>query len=56
MRLPLPRRPVVPGVLASFEHIDAATDAIRSLRSSGHQPVVRCFTKESEGAQHKNQV
>jgi hypothetical protein len=27
----------VPGVLASFEHIDAATDAIRSLRSRGHR-------------------
>src|SRR4029079_19165964 len=37
MKLPLPRRAVVPGVLASFEHIDAATDAIRSLRSSGHR-------------------
>jgi hypothetical protein len=37
MKLPVPRRAVVPGVLASFEHIDAATDAIRSLRSSGHR-------------------
>lgn len=37
MKLPLPKRTVVPGVLASFEHIDAATDAIRSLRSSGHR-------------------
>ena len=37
MGLPLPRRKTVPGVLASFEHIDAATDAIRSLRASGHR-------------------
>jgi hypothetical protein len=26
----------VPGVLGSFEHIDAACDAIRELKSSGH--------------------
>lgn len=26
----------VPGVLASFEHIDAATDAIHALRARGH--------------------
>ena len=26
----------VPGVLASFEHIDAATDAIRGLKEQGH--------------------
>lgn len=37
MKLPMPKRPVVPGVLASFDHIDAATDAIRSLKSSGHR-------------------
>jgi Protein of unknown function (DUF3341) len=37
MKLPVPRRPVVPGLLASFEHIDAATDAIRALRSGGHR-------------------
>ncbi|HLS47680.1 MAG TPA: DUF3341 domain-containing protein [Gemmatimonadales bacterium] len=37
MGLPIPRRKTVPGVLAAFEHIDAATDAIRSLRSSGHR-------------------
>ncbi|MEO8226297.1 MAG: DUF3341 domain-containing protein [Gemmatimonadota bacterium] len=37
MRLPVPKRQVVPGVLASFEHIDAATDAIRSLRAGGHR-------------------
>lgn len=27
----------VPGVLASFEHIDAATDAIHALKDRGHQ-------------------
>ncbi len=27
----------VPGVLASFVHIDAATDAIRALRAKGHR-------------------
>jgi hypothetical protein len=27
----------MPGVLASFEHIDSATDAIRALRSKGHR-------------------
>jgi hypothetical protein len=41
MALPNPFRrkpaPVVPGVLASFEHIDAATDAIRWLRKNGHR-------------------
>jgi hypothetical protein len=37
MRLPIPKRKTVPGLLASFEHIDAATDAIRSLRASGHR-------------------
>jgi ActD protein len=37
MKLPMPKRPVVAGVLASFDHIDAATDAIRSLKSSGHR-------------------
>jgi hypothetical protein len=26
-----------PGVLASFEHIDAATDAIKALRARGHK-------------------
>ena len=30
------RRPAA-GVLASFEHIDAATDAIRALRARGHR-------------------
>jgi hypothetical protein len=30
------RRPA-PGVLASFEHIDAATEAIRALRAGGHR-------------------
>jgi hypothetical protein len=37
MRLPIPKRKTVPGVLASFEHIDAATDAIRDLRARGHR-------------------
>jgi hypothetical protein len=31
--MPAPR---VPGVLAAFEHIDAAVDAIRRLRAAGH--------------------
>jgi len=35
------RRPkVLPGVLASFEQIDAATDAIKALRAGGHKDVV----------------
>jgi ActD protein len=35
------RRPkVIPGVLASFEQIDAATDAIKALRAGGHRDVV----------------
>jgi hypothetical protein len=34
------RRAVTPGVLASFEHLDAATDAIKALRAKGLQPVV----------------
>lgn len=29
------RRKVVPGVLASFQHVDAATDAIKSLKARG---------------------
>jgi hypothetical protein len=37
MGLPLPRRREVPGVLASFEHIDAACDAIRTLRQEGRR-------------------
>lgn len=36
-RLPMPRRREVPGVLASFEHIDAACDAIRALRKQGRR-------------------
>jgi hypothetical protein len=36
--LPFLGRPrPTPGVLASFEHIDAATDAIRALRARGHK-------------------
>lgn len=35
--LPMPRRRVVPGVLASFDHVDAACDAIRSLRTRGRR-------------------
>jgi hypothetical protein len=36
--LPLARgRGPAAGVLASFEHIDAATDAIRALRARGHK-------------------
>jgi hypothetical protein len=35
------RRPsIVPGVLASFEQIDAATDAIKALRAGGHRDLV----------------
>ncbi len=30
----------VPGILASFVHIDAAVDAIRALRAKGHRNVV----------------
>ena len=37
MALPFPKRRSVPGVLASFEHIDSATDAIRGLRAKGHR-------------------
>ncbi len=39
MALPNPfRKPAtVPGVLASFEHIDAAVDAIKALRGKGHR-------------------
>lgn len=38
-----------PGVLASFEHIDAATDAIKSLRAKGH----RKLTVYSSHANHE---
>ncbi len=31
---------IVPGVLASFEHIDAAADAIKALRAGGHKDLV----------------
>jgi len=36
------RKPVrrVPGVLASFVHVDAAVDAIRALRARGHRNLV----------------
>jgi hypothetical protein len=30
----------VPGVLASFEHVDAAAEAIRALRAQGHRNMV----------------
>ena len=30
----------VPGVLASFEHVDAAADAIRALKARGHRDLV----------------
>jgi hypothetical protein len=33
---PLLRSRSVPGVLAAFEHVDAATDAIKALRARGH--------------------
>jgi hypothetical protein len=33
----LPRTRKVPGLLASFEHVDAAADAIRALRARGHK-------------------
>jgi hypothetical protein len=39
MRL-LPRGKRKPGVLASFIHIDAAVDAIRALKASGHRRIV----------------
>ncbi|MDQ2670107.1 MAG: DUF3341 domain-containing protein [Gemmatimonadota bacterium] len=35
---PMPfKRKEVPGVLASFRHVDAATDAIRALRDKGYR-------------------
>lgn len=34
------RPKIVPGVLASFEQIDAATDAIKALRAGGHKDLV----------------
>lgn len=38
MALPMPfKAKPVPGLLASFEHIDAATDAIRALRARGYR-------------------
>ena len=30
----------MPGVLASFVHVDAAADAIRALRARGHRDLV----------------
>jgi hypothetical protein len=30
----------VPGLLASFDHVDAASDAIRALRARGHRKLV----------------
>lgn len=36
----LPRRRRVPGLLASFIHVDAAADAIRALRARGHRNFV----------------
>jgi molybdopterin-containing oxidoreductase family membrane subunit len=33
----LKRPRTVPGVLASFDHVDAASDAIRALRARGHR-------------------
>jgi len=33
----LPRTRKAPGLLASFEHVDAAADAIRALRAKGHK-------------------
>jgi hypothetical protein len=39
--MPLMRRAKqVPGLLASFAHVDAASDAIRALRASGHRKMV----------------
>ncbi|MGH7631065.1 MAG: DUF3341 domain-containing protein [Gemmatimonadales bacterium] len=38
-----------PGVLAAFEHIDAATDAIKALRARGH----RDFTVYSSHPNHE---
>lgn len=35
--LPFPKAKPVPGLLASFAHIDAATDAIRALRAKGYR-------------------
>ena len=39
----------VPGVLAAFEHIDAATDAINALRARGHKD----FTVYSSHPNHE---
>ena len=36
----LPRARRVPGLLASFVHVDAAADAIRALRARGHRNLV----------------
>jgi len=36
----LPRSRPVPGLLASFAHVDAAADAIRALRARGHRNLV----------------
>jgi hypothetical protein len=35
-----PRSRQVPGVLASFVHVDAAADAVRALRARGHRDLV----------------
>ena len=37
---PLKRSRQVPGLLASFVHVDAATDAIRALRAKGFRNLV----------------
>lgn len=42
-------RKVVPGVLGTFAHVDAAADAIRALRAQGH----RDLTVYSACAQHE---
>jgi hypothetical protein len=36
----MPRKKQVPGLLASFVHVDAASDAIRALRARGHRNLV----------------
>jgi hypothetical protein len=47
--LPFLRSRPTPGVLAAFEHIDAATDAIKALRARGHKD----FTVYSSHPNHE---
>lgn len=47
--MPLFKAKRTPGVLASFQHVDAAADAIRTLRARGH----RHLTVYSAAANHE---